>query len=124
MPESIPSSPPEDSGSPESECRVWLRFPSRRATYCQSAAGADELSWSAHVYEITSASLKLLSHHKFEQGTAVKIGASDDSTNATALILARVAYVIPTSDGKWSMGCAFARELSEEEILAWLKEQG
>jgi len=68
--------------------------------------------------------VKLLSAHKFERGTTLLIGRLDDGRDKAGFVTAEVRYAIPTGEEKWVMGCAFPEELKEEELLAWLKEQG
>jgi hypothetical protein len=105
------------------ERRVWLRFPSRRIASCQSADNDDESSWSVHVHDISRKGFNLLSSHKFEKGTILKIGNPDGASDEASLILARVVQVNLAPEEKWTMSCTFLKELSEENLLAWLKEQ-
>jgi hypothetical protein len=123
MPESLSPDPPTDPLASEVDRRVWVRFPSCRATRCQSAAGDDAPSWPAQACDVSRGGLKLLSTHKFERGNTLKIGAVNESAEKPCLVIAQVRYVTPTPEGKWIMGCAFLKELSEEDLLAWLKEQ-
>lgn len=105
------------------EYRVWLRFPSRRVASCQFADSDDESSWPVHVHDISRTGFKLLSARKFEQGTVLKIGDTDEGASETSLVLARVVQLTPSADNKWTVSCAFLKELSEDKLLAWLKEQ-
>ncbi len=52
------------------------------------------------------------------------IGRLDDGSQKAGLVRAQVRYALPTPEEKWIMGCAFLEELGEEELLAWLREQG
>jgi len=105
------------------EGRVWLRFPSRRIASCQITDGEDPSSWSVQVHDISRTGFNLLSAHKFEQGTVIKIGDAGDTSDAAFLVAARVVKVAKAPDDKWNMACTFLKELSEEKLLAWLKEQ-
>jgi len=98
------------------EYRVRLRFPSRRIASCQFADSDDE-SWPVHVHDISRTGLSILCAHKFEQGTILIIGDADDGAH---LLGARVVQVNPTADEKWTMDCTFLKELSEENLTAWL----
>ena len=121
MPASSPTDSAADQSASECDHRVWLRFPSRQMTYCQPAASDDELCWSARVRDVSRSGLRLLAHHKFEQGTVLKIGSAIEGAGIS-LVSARVVYIAPSPEGKWTMGCTFIRELSEEELLAWLPD--
>jgi PilZ domain len=105
------------------ECRVWLRFPSRRIASCQFADSDDKSSWPVHVHDISRTGFNLLSVRKFEKGTILKIGEADDGSSVASLIAARVVQVTSAPDDKWMMSCTFLKELSEQELLAWLKEE-
>jgi hypothetical protein len=105
------------------ECRVWLRFPSRRIASCQITDGDDPSSWPVQVHDISRTGFTLLSAQKFEQRTVLKIGDATDSSDAAFLVAARVVKVTKAPDDKWNISCTFLKELSEEKLLAWLKEQ-
>ena len=122
MSEPSPSLPPVLPAS-EGDRRVWVRYPSRRVTYCRSAANADDQFLPAQACDISLGGVKLLSAHKFERGTTLMIGRLDDGPQKGGLVTAQVRYAIRTPDEKWTMGCAFLEELCEAELLAWLKEQ-
>jgi len=105
------------------EYRVWLRFPSRRIASCQSADGDDDSSWSVQVHDISRTGFNLLSARKLEPGTIVKVGEAKENAGTASQISARVVQVTTAADEKWKVGCAFLKELSEEKLVAWLKEQ-
>jgi len=123
----MPESPSLKSGADRSAAhddrRVWVRYPSRRATCCKSAASDDEPSWPAQACDVSRGGLKLLATHKFERGTTLSIGSFNDSAENPSLVIAQVRYATPTPEGKWLLGCAFLKELTEVELLDWLKEQ-
>ena len=125
MPEPSPSDQlPAALPASEGDRRVWVRYPSRRATYCRCAANEDDQFLPAQACDISLGGVKLLSAYKFERGTILLIGRLDDGSQKAGLVRAQVRYAIPTPEEKWIMGCAFLEELGEEELLAWLKEQG
>ena len=72
----------------------------------------------AHACDVSLGGIKLLSPHKFERGSILRIKTGSDAAEQT--FLAEVRYATPMPDGNWVMGCAFAKELSEKELLAWL----
>jgi hypothetical protein len=124
MPEPSSSGLPAPLPTSEGDRRVWIRYPSCRATYCRSADKADNQFLPAQACDISLGGIKLLSAHKSERGATLLIGKLDDGSQKAGLMTAQVRYAIPTPEGRWIMGCAFLKELDEEELLAWLKEQG
>src|SRR6266446_10295354 len=119
MPEPPSPAPGADRSAAEVDRRVWVRFPSRRATYCKRADNNDEPSWPAQACDVSRGGLKLLSTRKFERGITLKIGSINQSGEKPAQVMAEVRYVTPTPEGKWMMGCAFLKELTEEDLLTW-----
>jgi len=111
-----------DLSSPGADRRIWVRYPSRRATYCRAANGDDPFC-PAQACDISLGGIKLLSAHKFERGTMLTIGRLDSGAEKRGLLSAEVRYAVPTSEGKWIIGCAFQEHLREEELLTWLQEQ-
>ena len=115
--------PVTDTSAGAGDHRVWLRFPSRMSTVCHSAGSDNESDWLVQVHDVSRRGLKLLSAHKFEQGTMVNIGDADDDAGKAPVIVARVVNVSAAPEGKWDVDCAYLKELNEDDLLAWLKEK-
>jgi hypothetical protein len=92
------------------------------STVCHSAGSDNESDWLVQVHDVSRRGLKLLSAHKFEQGTIVNIGDADDDAGKAPVLVARVVNVSAAPHGKWDVDCAYLKELSEGDLLAWLKE--
>src|SRR5437667_7954790 len=62
---------------PSLECRVWERFPCGLQTTCQpiAARGQDELSWSAHIRDLSVGGVGVVLKRRFERGAALATGA-------------------------------------------------
>jgi hypothetical protein len=75
---------------------------------------------SAQACDISRGGLKLLLAQKFERGTTLKIRTVNDGPEKLASVTAEVRYAVPTCQGKWMMGCAFLKELSEKELRSWV----
>ena len=56
------------------ERRSWNRVPVQVGVFCQNVQGEDELCWSARVVDISRAGMKLLSPHRFDPNTTIRIG--------------------------------------------------
>jgi PilZ domain len=119
-----PSQPPSfDSphrpGRPKREGRAWPRFPSQVKAFCQSVKAEDEVPWLIRVQDLSCQGLKIVSRHRFEPGTILRIGSTHEKTG---VLLARALYIVPSAEGQWEIGCSFAKKLDEAELQAWLQE--
>jgi len=77
----------------------------------------------AQACDISREGLKLLLAHKFERGTTLKIRTVNDGPEKLRSVTAEVRYAVPTCQGKWIVGCAFLKELSEKELWSWVKDK-
>jgi serine/threonine protein kinase len=102
------------------ERRSWDRFPVQVKVFCQKTQGEDELCWSSRVMDISRGGMKLLSPHKFDPTTAIRIGKADRVEETSELIEASVVWAHSTPGEKWTLGCALIQELSEAELLPWI----
>jgi hypothetical protein len=76
---------------------------------------------TAQACDISRGGLKLLLARKFERGTTLKIRTVHDGSEKMESVTAEVRYAVPTCQGKWMVGCAFLKELSEKELRSWVK---
>jgi c-di-GMP-binding flagellar brake protein YcgR len=105
----------------QKERRSWDRVPVQVQVFCQNVQGEDELCWSARVTDISRGGIGLLSPHKFEPATIIRIGKADSAEESSRLVQAMVVRAQRSPGEKWTLGCAFIRELSEAELRAWIK---
>jgi hypothetical protein len=77
----------------------------------------------AQACDISRGGLKLLLAQKFERGTTLKIRTANEGPEKSGSVTAEVRYAVPTCQGKWMVGCAFVKELSEKELRAWVKDK-
>jgi PilZ domain len=101
------------------ERRSWDRLPVQIQVFCQNVQGEDELCWSARVKDISRGGIGLLSPHKFEPSTIIRIGKAHGFEESSRLVQATVVRAERSPGEKWTLGCALTRELSEAELLAW-----
>ena len=102
---SVESAPPLEDGF---SCAV--------PTTCQPPSAWGKDPWPATIRDITTTTLRMTLHRRFERGTGMAIELpGDDGTSST--VFARVTDVRAFSDGVWLLGCTFISELgSEAEI--------
>jgi hypothetical protein len=72
------------------ERRSWDRIPVQIQVFCQNVQGEDELCWSARVTDISRGGIGLLSPHKFEPATIIRIGKADGAEESSRLVQALV----------------------------------
>jgi hypothetical protein len=77
--------------------------------------------WPAKAYNISTSGIGLILTRSFQPGTLLKIELQGSSTGPTC-VLASVVHVTPRSQGEWLVGCAFLREMAEDELQSLLKE--
>jgi len=106
----------------QKERRSWDRVPVQVQVFCQNVQGEDELCWSARVTDISCGGIGLLCPHKFEPATIIRIGKADGAEESSRLVQALVVRAHRSPGEKWTLGCALTKELSEAELLAWIKE--
>ncbi len=103
------------------ERRSWDRVPVQVVVFCQNAHSDDELCWSARVMDISRGGMKLLSPHRFEPATVIRIGNADGAEGPSRLLQALVVRAHRSPGEKWTLGCALTKELSEAELQAWIE---
>lgn len=106
------------------ERRSWDRVPVQILVFCQNVQGEDELCWSARVMDISRGGMRLLSPHKFEPATVIRIGKADGAEESSRLVQALVVRACRLPGEKWTLGCALTKELSEAELRAWIENRG
>src|SRR6266436_9279271 len=104
--------------------RVWVRYTRSpdMPGVAETQAGSEQVAWSAQIQDISRGGVSLLGNQSFDPGTVLKIDLpllSDAVIPAT--ILAKVVHASAKPNGVWALGCAFIKELREEELQALLK---
>jgi hypothetical protein len=100
--------------TPREERRAWLRYPSPQETSSESTG--DALGCPATVKNISLGGMSLLVNQHIESGTLLKVEVQSPLENTPNLLCVRVIHVAVQSDGHWSLGCAFARELNDRTL--------
>jgi len=115
---------PAGRGSyPEVERRAWVRYPCSLEASCNSIASVADVLWSARVENISAGGLRLQISRRFEVGTVLRLEIRNGIEEAPHTFLARVMHATPLDSGDWALGCAFARELGNEDLRAFNAEK-
>jgi len=105
---------------PRSDRRAAVRFSTNLETSCQPTCRIKERSWSGRIQDISSTGVCLLLRRRFEPGTILTAELHGAAQSITKTMLVRVLRVQEQARRRWSIGCAFDRELSELELKALL----
>ena len=93
----------------------------RRASircFCQTTARVEDFL-SAKVEDVSRGGLKLVVPRRFESGTLLRVEVTMGE-EVPLTLLARVIHVTARPEFSWTVGCALAKELSENEFEALL----
>jgi hypothetical protein len=121
MSQSAKGSPAGASGPTVEERRAWVRYACDFPTSCQPIAAERTVGWAARVLNLSSGGLNLVANRRFESGTLLQIVIEHVRNPAPTTLLARVVHVRRKDKVLWSIGCAFARILTDEEVQALLE---
>jgi serine/threonine protein kinase len=108
------------AASPGRERRVAVRFSTNLGTCCQPTCRIKERSWSGRIQDISATGVCLLLRRRFEPGTMLTAELQGAAQSITKTMLVRVLRVQEQNRRRWSIGCAFDRELSDVELNALL----
>src|SRR5437868_3641479 len=103
------------------ERRTYLRLASDLAATCSARAHAHEAGWPGRVQDISQGGVGLIVEHRFRPGTSLAVELRDRTGRLLRTVEARVAHataVLVDGNPCWLLGCAFDRDLSEEEFAA------
>jgi hypothetical protein len=103
---------------PNRERRVWVRYPGSLETFCQplpaETAVRPEISWPAHVWDVSRYGAALLLDRRYEAGTPLLLLTAPEAM--AELLSLRVIHSQLQPNGKWLLGCLFDRPLSDAEL--------
>lgn len=103
--------------TPKAERRAWVRYPCKLETNCKSET--DRLGCPATVRNISLGGMSLQVDRQFESGTLIRVQVQSALENTPHMLCLRVIHVTSQPDGTWLLGCAFARELSDDSLRAF-----
>src|SRR5437879_1266212 len=95
---------------PESDRRLWVRFPCDLFAGCYPAGNDTDFRWHARIRDLSSAGLRMYVNLPAEKGTFLCV----EFPNTT--LLAYVVRVTPRADNEWELGCVFSAELDREDL--------
>jgi hypothetical protein len=118
---SNPSVVPSKNSIPRAwpERRVAVRYPGNSDTACRAYAPAAGI-YTAWVRDISATGISLLLPCEFEPGALLTLELGNADQGVSCLLLARVVHTLEVPpEGRWLHGCAFERELTDDELRAF-----
>lgn len=109
-----PQRPAKTADAQQDDRRVWVRYPAELMTTFRPATHDDHARLSALVRDVSQGGINLLSDKRLEPGQLLSIELPRSGTE-THQVLACIVRV-EKSEGKWSLGCVFSSELSDDEL--------
>ncbi len=106
----------EQTPPPRPERRAWVRYDCNQDASCQPVPQkkTDEC-WRARILDVAAAGIRLLLPCRIEPGTTLVVELPTPQHLFTKRQL-RVVRVTAERKGRWSVGCAFDRNLSDDEL--------
>jgi hypothetical protein len=102
--------------SPGLDRRVWVRSLSDVETNCKLAEAPATGRMAARIRNISRGGANLLIPQRLDPGALLSIELPGDAAGDEYFVLACIIHSNLQPNGEWSLGCTFARELSEEEV--------
>jgi serine/threonine protein kinase len=96
--------------------RAAVRYPSGISSSCQPTSRVKERAWSGKVQDISSTGVCLILGRRFEPGTILTAELQGKRRGSRSTRLIRVLRVFEQTKGKFFVGCAFQRPLSDSEL--------
>jgi len=109
---------PGTAGASGLERRVWVRSLSDVETNCKPAEAPATGRMSARIRNVSRGGANLLVPERLGSGALLSIEMPGSTPGDEYFVLACVIHSALQPSGEWSLGCTFARELSEEEVQA------
>jgi serine/threonine protein kinase len=120
VPRERPSTTADKNSSRRRERRASVRYSASLEASCQPTSRLKERCWSARIQDISSSGVCLILRRRFEPGTVLTAELQGKTDTITKTLLVHVMRVHEQSPRKWSVGCAFDRELNDFELKALL----
>jgi hypothetical protein len=103
----------------EEERRVSVRFPSDAATTLQAESGGAQECLQANIQDVSRGGINLLVDRYFESGSLLSVETPGKEDRTRFAVLAYVVHATEQKNGKWALGCTFARQLSDADLEAF-----
>jgi hypothetical protein len=100
------------------DARRWVRFPCNVETVCQTCETAPGERRPARIVNVSPGGVGLLLPCEFAEGTLLYFELPPEDEQAPRKALVRVVRALEHGSAGWFLGCEFADQLSERELLS------
>ena len=121
-PKDLPSPAPPRQQPTTKNRRAAARYPSTLGASCQRVQGSTA-RWQAEIQDISLTGLRMTLDRRFEVGTVLTLEILDEQGNGVTKSLVRVQWVREASPNRWSIGCAFHRPLTDDDLDTLLESR-
>jgi hypothetical protein len=105
------------------EQRVAERYAGGSKSFCQLFKKEEGQWLPAWIRDISSTGINLLTKHRFEPGTLVLATLENEERNRRTTLELVVMHTIQCPNDAWFHGAAFSRNLTDEELKAFVEGQ-
>jgi PilZ domain len=98
------------------------RYPSTLEASCRRLQSRPD-QWPAMIQDISTTGVRLELDRRFEAGTVLSLDVLSEQDAVASSLLMRVCWVRDAQENKWSVGCAFHKPLSADELDTLLECQ-
>ncbi len=117
-PLSLPST--NDTRQVCSDRRVAVRHDASPETACQAVAPSWGVVYAAWVRDLSASGIGLIVECLLEAGTWLTVELDNAGPGASLRLRARVIHAMEMPNEHWLHGCAFERELTDDELHAFV----
>lgn len=101
------------------DCRAWFRFPCNPEASRASVVTPQE-TWPARVINISPGGVALEVSRHVEAGAQLRLELQGSEDHPAIMVLGYVIHSTAQANGDWMLGCAFANELTHDELQTLL----
>ncbi len=105
--------------SNQEDRRVWVRHPTEMTTTFERVDGSTTQQHTGIVRDISQGGVKLEVDHPCTEGEMLTVGLTGTNGHSPLSVLACVVHCSPAGEGRWSLGCSFAQQLSDADLGAF-----
>jgi c-di-GMP-binding flagellar brake protein YcgR len=108
----------DPSADTHEDRRAFNRYPAQVETTVHLANSSDPTPYPARVRNISQGGISVLVGKEFAPGQLLSVELPTLDKQVTFTVLVCVVHSVPHGKNEWALGGTFARELSEEDLLA------
>lgn len=105
------------------ERRGWARRACQLTPDCYPLALPAVERWRGQLEDVSASGVRVVLDRPLEPGSLLVLELPGPADSPPRRFVARVLRAVPEADGRWSLGCAFARHLSPDRLEAFARNR-